>query len=44
MRWTDPEGDEWPITGHYCDVCRLPLIPVNDSTIHPLCMETTNVS
>lgn len=36
-RWTDDEGHEWPITGHWCTACGLPLIPTDDSTIHPGC-------
>lgn len=37
-RWTDPEGHAWPITGHICDRCGLPLIPtVTTPTAHPMC-------
>lgn len=27
-RWIDPEGHAWPITGHTCRTCGLPLDPV----------------
>lgn len=42
-RVKDREGHEWPVTGHFCTICRWPLIPVNNSTTHPNCeTETTN--
>jgi hypothetical protein len=28
LRWTDPDGAAWPLTGHLCAVCGLPLDPV----------------
>ena len=40
MRWTDEYGHQWPITGHWCDTCGLPLIPVGGSPRHPLCEES----
>lgn len=36
--WTDPDGHHWPITGHYCTECGLPLIPTNGPA-HPLCAQ-----
>lgn len=37
-RWTDEDGHAWPITGTWCDVCGLPLIPTSDTpTTHPTC-------
>lgn len=39
-RWTDEHRHLWPITGAWCSVCGLPLIPINNSTTHPLCEET----
>lgn len=36
-RWTDEHGHALPITGYWCDVCGLPLIPVGESTTHPTC-------
>lgn len=40
-RWTDAEGHEWPITGHWCAACGLPLTPTSGSPVHPLCEEST---
>lgn len=25
LRWTDPEGHTWPLTGYRCRLCGLPL-------------------
>lgn len=36
-RWTDAEGHKWPITGHWCAACGLPLIPTDGFSIHPGC-------
>lgn len=36
-RVTDIDGHKWPITGHLCDMCKWPLIPVSRSTTHPTC-------
>lgn len=35
--WTDPEGDHWPITGDWCNECRLPMIRVDHHDTHPTC-------
>ena len=38
MRWTDPDGHDWPITGFTCVVCSLPLHPgLRDVGTHPTC-------
>lgn len=39
-QWADDKGHTWPITGHWCEACGLPLIPVNGNTTHPCCEET----
>lgn len=37
-RLTDPEGHHWPVTGHWCDACGMPLTPyIEDQTVHPNC-------
>lgn len=41
-RLPDADGALWPVTGHWCDTCGWPLIPVGDRTVHPLC-ETEEV-
>lgn len=43
MRWADPDGDDWPITGLTCHVCRLPLdlVLAGDGT-HPNCAYERN--
>jgi len=39
-RWTDHHGHSWPITGHQCPRCGLPLIRAEpDQTTHPNCDE-----
>lgn len=40
-RISDDDGHLWPITGHYCETCRWPLIPIDGATTHPTC-ETEN--
>ena len=41
-RWTDHQGHQWPITGHECAQCGLPLIKttLNQAT-HPGCEAVT---
>ena len=36
-RWTDPDGHHWPLTGFFCQACRLPMIPTAGYTTHPTC-------
>lgn len=31
------DGASWPVTGHWCQVCGLPLWRVDGSTTHPTC-------
>lgn len=31
------DGALWPVTGHWCQVCGLPLWRVDGSTTHPAC-------
>ncbi len=39
-RWIDHEGHAWPITGHVCTACGLPLIrSTYGQTTHPNCEE-----
>lgn len=39
-RWTDPAGHDWPVTGHVCTVCGLPLIrSTHMQETHPNCTE-----
>ena len=38
MTLTDNDGHNWPITGHWCETCGMPLHPAltNEGT-HPNC-------
>lgn len=36
----DADGDRWPVTGFYCDICGLPMQAVNvPFGTHPNCVE-----
>lgn len=36
----DRAGHLWPLTGHWCSVCGMPLLRVNrDDTAHPTCCD-----
>lgn len=40
---TDQDGHNWPITGHYCHTCGMPMHPVNlPYGTHPTCDERGN--
>jgi len=34
---TDPWGALWPVTGHWCDGCGMPLWTDDPSGLHPNC-------
>lgn len=35
---TDKQGHHWPITGHYCQTCGMPMHPTNQPYgTHPTC-------
>lgn len=40
-RVTDMDGHKWPITGHTCTTCGMPLIPCDNQTTHPTCEPET---
>lgn len=37
VRRVEIDGALWPVTGHWCSVCGLPLWRVDGSTTHPTC-------
>ena len=44
LRIVDGSGADWPITGHRCLVCRMPLDPAVDDSIHPTCRPAQPIS
>lgn len=35
----DRAGHLWPLTGHWCSTCGMPLLRVRNESVHPTCDE-----